>query len=105
MRLRILRIRPTAGSDTFRKSVSRQAGWTVYEAFSAPGRILIQVAEMPDGKRYFWIARTVSHGGHGCRICERTDCAQRARPPAVNPLTVDPDHRTRIPYPVLGDHA
>jgi XRE family transcriptional regulator, fatty acid utilization regulator len=39
--------------------------WNVYEAFAAPGRVLTQVAEMPDGQRYFWIARTVSrrHGG------------------------------------------
>ncbi|MEU6233925.1 short-chain fatty acyl-CoA regulator family protein [Kitasatospora sp. NPDC047058] len=119
--------------------------WTVYEAFSAPGRILTQVAEMPDGKRYFWIARTVTHGGFGhraprsefavalgcelrhahrlvyaegialdhrqaatpigvgCRICERTDCAQRARPPAGGRLAVDPDRRTRVPYPVVAD--
>ncbi|MFJ5879956.1 short-chain fatty acyl-CoA regulator family protein [Kitasatospora cineracea] len=119
--------------------------WTVYEAFSAPGRILTQVAEMPDGKRYFWIARTVTHGGHGhraprsefavalgcelrhahrlvysegialdrgqaatpiglgCRICERSDCAQRARPPAAGRLAVDPDRRTRVPYPVTAD--
>ncbi|MFJ8431153.1 short-chain fatty acyl-CoA regulator family protein [Kitasatospora sp. NPDC094019] len=119
--------------------------WTVYEAFSSPGRILTQVAEMPDGKRYFWIARTVSHGGWGhraprsefavalgcelrhahrlvyaegvavnapgaatpiglgCRICERRDCAQRARPPAGGRLLVDPDRRGRVPYPVLGE--
>jgi XRE family transcriptional regulator, fatty acid utilization regulator len=116
--------------------------WTVYEAFSAPGRILTQVAEMPDGKRYFWIARTVTRGGFGhhapraefavalgcelrhahrlvyaegvtldapraatpiglgCRICERRDCAQRARPPAGGRLDVDPDRRTYVPYPV-----
>ncbi|MFD9520365.1 short-chain fatty acyl-CoA regulator family protein [Streptomyces sp. NPDC059979] len=122
--------------------------WTVYEAFSAPGRILTQVAEMPDGKKYFWIARTVTRGGHGghghrarraefavalgcelrhagrlvyaegvavadpraatpiglgCRICERRDCAQRARPPAGGRLAVDPDRRTYVPYPVFGD--
>ncbi|MER8099100.1 short-chain fatty acyl-CoA regulator family protein [Kitasatospora sp. NPDC094016] len=119
--------------------------WTVYEAFSAPGRILTQVAEMPDGKRYFWIARTVSHGGFGhraprsefavalgcelrhahrlvyaegvaldapgaaapiglgCRICERRDCAQRARPPAGGRLAVEPDRRSRVPYAVFGD--
>ncbi|WP_338932521.1 short-chain fatty acyl-CoA regulator family protein [Streptomyces netropsis] len=118
--------------------------WTVYEAFSAPGRILTQVAEMPDGKRYFWIARTVTRGGPGhhapradfavalgcevrhaarlvyaegialddpraatpiglgCRICERRDCAQRARPPAGGKLAIDPDRRTRVPYPVVG---
>ncbi|MBA0125034.1 hypothetical protein SAMN06265360_10358 [Haloechinothrix alba] len=41
--------------------------WTVYEAFASPGKILTQVAEMPDGKRYFWIARTVYRniGGYG----------------------------------------
>ncbi|MFJ2770595.1 short-chain fatty acyl-CoA regulator family protein [Streptomyces sp. NPDC087300] len=117
--------------------------WTVYEAFSAPGRILTQVAEMPDGKRYFWVARTVTRGGYGhhapraefavalgcelrhahrlvyaggialddpraatpiglgCRICERRDCAQRARPPAGGQLAVDPDRRTLVPYPVV----
>ncbi|MYU20525.1 helix-turn-helix transcriptional regulator [Streptomyces sp. SID8352] len=116
--------------------------WTVYEAFSAPGRILTQVAEMPDGKRYFWVARTITRGGFGhrapraefavalgcelrhahrlvyaegialddsraatpiglgCRICERRDCAQRARPPAGERLAVDPDRRTYVPYPV-----
>jgi XRE family transcriptional regulator, fatty acid utilization regulator len=33
--------------------------WNVYEAFSTPGRVLRQVAEMPDGRTYLWIARTV----------------------------------------------
>ncbi|MFE0176048.1 short-chain fatty acyl-CoA regulator family protein [Streptomyces sp. NPDC059002] len=116
--------------------------WTVYEAFSAPGRILTQVAEMPDGKRSFWVARTITRGGFGhhapraefavalgcelrhahrlvyaegvaldepraatpiglgCRICERRDCAQRARPPAGGRLAIDPDRRTYVPYPV-----
>ncbi|MFI9180846.1 short-chain fatty acyl-CoA regulator family protein [Streptomyces goshikiensis] len=121
--------------------------WTVYGAFSSPGRILTQVAEMPDGKRYFWIARTVTRGGFGhhapradfavalgcelrhaprlvyaegialhdprattpiglgCRICERQDCAQRARPPAGGSLAVDPDLRTYVPYPVVREHV
>ncbi|MDV6013532.1 short-chain fatty acyl-CoA regulator family protein [Haloechinothrix sp. LS1_15] len=41
--------------------------WSIYEAFASPGKILTQVAEMPDGKRYFWIARTVFRniGGYG----------------------------------------
>ncbi|SCE08398.1 hypothetical protein GA0115251_14024 [Streptomyces sp. TverLS-915] len=119
--------------------------WTVYEAFSAPGRILTQVAEMPDGKRYFWIARTLVRGGLGhhapraefalalgcelrhahrlvyaegialddpraatpiglgCRICERRDCAQRARPPAGGLLAIDPDRRTTVPYQVRSN--
>ncbi|HTJ35738.1 MAG TPA: short-chain fatty acyl-CoA regulator family protein [Dactylosporangium sp.] len=41
--------------------------WNVYEAFSSPGRPVTQVAAMPDGQRYLWIARTVTrhHGGYG----------------------------------------
>ncbi|GGK04027.1 XRE family transcriptional regulator [Pilimelia anulata] len=120
--------------------------WTVYEAFAAPGRILTQVAEMPDGKRYFWLARTVTHGGYGhhtprgtfavalgcelrhahrlvytdgvalddpraatpiglgCRICERRDCAQRARPPAGGRLAIDENLRATVPYTVETRH-
>ncbi|BBY57390.1 short-chain fatty acyl-CoA regulator family protein [Mycolicibacterium sarraceniae] len=32
--------------------------WVVHHAFSRPGEFLTQVAEMPDGRRYFWLART-----------------------------------------------
>jgi XRE family transcriptional regulator, fatty acid utilization regulator len=41
--------------------------WTVYDAFGAPGRVVTQVAAMPDGQRYLWIARTITrhHGGYG----------------------------------------
>lgn len=39
--------------------------WHVHEAFSQPGRILAQVAEMPDGTRFFGIARTIERGGGG----------------------------------------
>lgn len=41
--------------------------WNVYEAFAAPDRILTQLAQMPDGRTYLWIARTVVHrrGGYG----------------------------------------
>ena len=35
--------------------------WNVYEAFSTPGQIVRQVAQMPDGRTYLWIARTVRH--------------------------------------------
>jgi predicted transcriptional regulator/transcriptional regulator with XRE-family HTH domain len=34
--------------------------WNVYEAFATPGRILVQVAQMPDGRTYLWLARTVA---------------------------------------------
>ncbi|MFD1797088.1 ImmA/IrrE family metallo-endopeptidase [Paracoccus aurantiacus] len=39
--------------------------WTIYDAFSHPGEVLRQVAQMPDGRRYLWIARTISHGRGG----------------------------------------
>jgi predicted transcriptional regulator/transcriptional regulator with XRE-family HTH domain len=40
--------------------------WNVYDAFSNPGQILTQVAEMPDGRVYLWVARMVenSRGGY-----------------------------------------
>lgn len=39
--------------------------WNVYEAFARPGEILRQVAQMPDGRSYLWIARMVSSGQGG----------------------------------------
>ncbi len=33
--------------------------WNVYEAFAQPNRVLTQLAQMPDGRTYLWIARTV----------------------------------------------
>ncbi|MDR2091843.1 MAG: short-chain fatty acyl-CoA regulator family protein, partial [Azoarcus sp.] len=39
--------------------------WNIYEAFGQPGRILTQLATMPDGRAYLWVARTVSHGRPG----------------------------------------
>lgn len=116
--------------------------WNVYEAFSQPGRILTQLAEMPDGRTYLWIARTVSQAmggygtpaktfaiglgcdlqharhivysqglqlddraartpiGAGCRICERSDCPQRAFPPVMNALRIDEDRSSFAPYAV-----
>jgi predicted transcriptional regulator/transcriptional regulator with XRE-family HTH domain len=37
--------------------------WNVYEAFVQPGRVLTQMAQMPDGRTYLWIARTVGSLG------------------------------------------
>lgn len=42
--------------------------WHVHEAFTLPGRILTQVVEMPDGTRFFGIARTVGRGGGAYRM-------------------------------------
>ncbi|AQA01224.1 Cro/Cl family transcriptional regulator [Mycobacterium sp. MS1601] len=34
--------------------------WVVHHAFSQPDQFLTQVAQMPDGRSYFWIARTTT---------------------------------------------
>ena len=39
--------------------------WNVHEAFEAPGRYLVQIAEMPDGLRYLCIATSVTKLGAG----------------------------------------
>ena len=38
--------------------------WNVYSAFLQPGRINIQISQMPDGETYFCIARSIAKGGH-----------------------------------------
>jgi len=34
--------------------------WNVYDTFANPGKILVQIAQMPDGRNYMWVARTVA---------------------------------------------
>ena len=40
--------------------------WNVYDAFAHPFQIRTQLAEMPDGRQYLWVARTVARriGGY-----------------------------------------
>ncbi|MGW9266631.1 helix-turn-helix domain-containing protein, partial [Gordonia terrae] len=39
--------------------------WVVHDAFATPGRVVTQVSSMPDGRSYFWLARTtVEPGGY-----------------------------------------
>ncbi|MCK0175706.1 MULTISPECIES: acetate metabolism transcriptional regulator RamB [Mycobacteriaceae] len=33
--------------------------WNVYETFANPAKISVQIAQMPDGRNYLWVARTV----------------------------------------------
>jgi XRE family transcriptional regulator, fatty acid utilization regulator len=112
--------------------------WVVHEAVAIPDRILVQLAETPDGARYVSMAKglvkpsasyarsprryAVALGceeihapdfiyadglrtggiatpiGTSCRICPRTDCDQRAFPPAASEIRIDPDVRTPVPY-------
>jgi predicted transcriptional regulator/transcriptional regulator with XRE-family HTH domain len=39
--------------------------WNVHEVFARPGEVLTQLLELPDGKRFFSVARTVVAGGGG----------------------------------------
>ncbi|WP_330180365.1 short-chain fatty acyl-CoA regulator family protein [Nocardia sp. NBC_01503] len=39
--------------------------WVVHEAFSTPGRIRTQIAQMPDGRNYLWLARTTDEATPG----------------------------------------
>ncbi len=41
--------------------------WNVYEAFAQPHKVLTQIARMPDGRTYLWIARCIARptGGYG----------------------------------------
>ncbi len=119
--------------------------WNVYEAFASPGRIHVQMAAMPDGRRYLWTARAITRHrgswgepgktfaiglgceirhasrlvysdgldldnaaaavpiGMGCRLCERTDCPQRAVPPLDRRLVIDENSSTFTPYPVAEE--
>lgn len=38
--------------------------WNVYAAFLNPGQINVQISQMPDGQRYFCIARAQTKGAH-----------------------------------------
>jgi len=107
--------------------------WNVHAAFLTPGMVRTQVSEMPDGRKYFCIARTLQkdtggyRGQHAmqavglgcdmafakelvyadavrldqppvpvgvtCRLCDRTDCEQRAFPPLQQPFKVDENLR------------
>ncbi|MGB8276790.1 MAG: short-chain fatty acyl-CoA regulator family protein [Methylovirgula sp.] len=40
----------------------------------------------------------VTQIGVNCRLCERSDCLQRAAPPIDRPLVVDPERRDFVPF-------
>lgn len=116
----------------------------VFNALQTPGMVRTQLSEMPDGRRYFSIARTlwqelgVYHGqralqslelgcevqhatrlvyadgvdlrasvraakvGVTCRLCPRTDCAQRVLPSIHSRMDVDENVRGLTPYTTAG---
>ncbi|MCE5288837.1 MAG: acetate metabolism transcriptional regulator RamB [Nocardiaceae bacterium] len=113
--------------------------WNVYETFAYPGKIMIQIAQMPDGRKYLWVARTVERRasqfnqpsktfaiglgcelrhanrlvyadgidlvdakatpiGAGCRVCERSNCPQRAFPPLGKEIDISEHQSSIAPY-------
>ncbi len=48
--------------------ISRHSGacprWNVYSAFLNPERVNVQISQMPEGQRYFCIAKSITKGGH-----------------------------------------
>ena len=83
-----------------------------YLTFANLAKILVQIAQMPDGRNYMWVARIHVGGLHhraagvslwstGCRVCERDNCPQRAFPALGRALDLD-EHRTVPPYLVRG---
>jgi predicted transcriptional regulator len=109
--------------------------WNVFEAFLTPGMIRTQMSQMPDGKVFFEVARTVRKESGGfraprsqyaiavgcdvsyasqmvyadgldltsrdamvpvgptCRLCDWTDCEQRAHPRVQQAIIVNPNVR------------
>ncbi|MBK4215376.1 DUF2083 domain-containing protein [Paracoccus caeni] len=63
--------------------------WNIYEAFARPGEILRQIAQMPDGSSYLWIARMVTHGRGGFGAPVKTFAVA---------LGCDLAHATRLVY-------
>lgn len=81
--------RQSATSFHFARTGGACPLWNVHEAFSFPQQVLTQVAEMPDGQRYFCIARQVSQGGGAYRA--------RAKRFAVG-LGCELEHAHRLVY-------
>ncbi len=68
--------------------------WNVHECFRAPGQILTQWVELPDGQRFFSIARTVTSGGGGF---------DRPRTTRAIALACAAEHAPRLVYAAGAD--
>jgi predicted transcriptional regulator/transcriptional regulator with XRE-family HTH domain len=76
--------------------------WSVHQVFQTPGQVVTQWLELPDGQRYFSIARTVRSGGGGygataveraiALVCEASQADRlvyaRAHPQAQAPTPI-----------------
>lgn len=57
--------RQSASSFHFSQSGGSCPLWVIHRSFESSGRILRQVAQMPDGRTYLWIARAVTATSFG----------------------------------------
>jgi predicted transcriptional regulator len=53
----------SASSFRFARFSGACPRWNVFAAFLTPGLIRTQLSQMPDGSRYFWVARTIQKDG------------------------------------------
>jgi predicted transcriptional regulator/transcriptional regulator with XRE-family HTH domain len=70
--------------------------WNVYEAFATPGRFLAQMASMPDGRAYLWIAHAIgrragAYGSPGAEYALGLGCDARHAPRLVYARGLAPD--------------
>ena len=89
--------------------------WVLHDAFAQPGRIVVQVTQMPDGRSYFWVAETIGPEGRStgvvlddptsavpigasCKVCNRASRAQRAFPYLGGRVVVDENTGSSLPY-------
>jgi len=76
--------------------------WNVYETFANPGKILVQIAQMPDGRNYMWVARTVErrasrYGQSGKTFAIGLGCELRHAHRLVYSEGLDPSGDNAIP--------
>ena len=77
--------------------------WNVYAAFLHPGQINVQISQMPEGQRYFCIAKSITKGGHrhnaprrhlsiglGCHISHAAEMVYSDGIDATNPAQAVP---------------
>lgn len=79
--------------------------WSVHDTFRTPGQIVTQWLELPDGQRFFSLARTVTSGGGGFDRPSTTRaialaCAAEHAPRLVYGGGVDPKAVTATPIGV-----
>lgn len=95
--------RQSSTSFHFSRSGGSCPLWVIHRAFETPGRFVRQVASMPDGRSYLWVARTVQGpvSGFGAPRKEFTvglgcDISQAERLVYSQGLDLSPDSATPI---------